>query len=66
MPSFCSSDCGLEGQGWLDDDIFLNDPRSLWPCGTAAVWVVAVWGCGGSFLCHSGALRVKLLPDDTE
>ena len=37
---FYSSDCGLERQGRLDDDVFRDNPRSLFSYGTAAVW----WG----------------------
>lgn len=38
-----SSDCDLEGWGWLDKFVFLEDPQSLLPSsGIAAVWVVTV------------------------
>lgn len=40
MSCIWSSDCDLEGQGWLDDFVFPNDPQSS--SGTATVWVVTV------------------------
>lgn len=62
---FFSSDGGLERQGWLDADGFLSNPRGLQSCGTAAIWGGG-GGCHCSFLCHSGAVGVQLLPDEME